>query len=87
MFAHRGGPSGRHPKRGSYLSLIEAARLTPMGPDWLSQEISRAAGPAHYLFAGRLFFIATDLEEWIETRRVEAGRGSRRCPTCKRPLQ
>lgn len=86
MIAYR-RESGRHPKRGSYLTLIEAARLTPMGSDWLSKEIARGAGPAHYRFAGRLFFIVVDMEEWIEARRVEAGQGSRCCPTCKRPLQ
>ena len=78
---------GRHLRRGAHLSMKEAARQTPMSPGWLAVEVDQGAGPAYYEFGNRRFATASDMDKWIDARRVEAGgRGSGKCPTCKRPL-
>ena len=76
-----------HPNRGRFLTLEAAARHTPMGPDFLASEIRKGRGPAYYQFGVRMFFLLEDIEEWVASKRVAAGKvKSTVCPRCGRSL-
>lgn len=80
---------GRHPHHGAWLSLMQVAAYTPVGPDFIAEQIRNGRGPECYLFGQRMWFLLKDVEQWIESLKRAGGSPQSapigRCPKCGRP--